>query len=41
MKDNQINKFKYWINKDDSHNIEILSISSHINPFIFNYIWEN
>ena len=40
MKDNQINKFKYWINKDDSHNIEILSISNHINPFIFNYIWE-
>lgn len=40
MKDNQINKFKYWINKDDSHNVEILSISNHINPFIFNYIWE-
>lgn len=40
MKDNQINKFKYWINKDDSNNIEILSISNHINPFIFNYIWE-
>ena len=40
MKDKQINKFKYWINKDDSHNIEILSISNHINPFIFNYIWE-
>lgn len=40
MKTNQINKFKYWINKDDSNNIEILSISNHINPFIFNYIWE-
>lgn len=40
MKNNQINKFKYWINKDDSNNIEILSISNHINPFIFNYIWE-
>ena len=41
MKNNQIDKFKYWINKDDSNNIEILSISNHINPFIFNHIWEN